>query len=107
MADNIRPALYGARYAAIAASKMHAPHTQTVTLAGPYCESGDLLVEHVAMPHLEPGDLVALPAAGAYCLPMSSNYNGALRPAVVTVEQGVSRLVQRRQTLDDLLSLDQ
>jgi diaminopimelate decarboxylase len=85
---------------------MHSPNTQTVTLAGPYCESGDLLIQSVEMPELEPGDLVVVPAAGAYCLPMSSNYNGALRPAVVTIDKGSARLVQRRQTLHDLQSLD-
>ena len=106
MADNIRPALYGARYAALAATRMCDPDTQTVTIAGPYCESGDILVEDVALPAVTPGDLIAIPACGAYCLPMSSNYNGALRPAVVLVHEGTPRLAQRRQTVEDLLALD-
>jgi diaminopimelate decarboxylase len=106
MADNIRPALYDARYAALAATRMHTPSTGIVTIAGPYCESGDILVRDTPLPPVVPDDLIALPAAGAYCLPMSSNYNAALRPAVVVVEAGAARLVQRRQTLADLLALD-
>jgi diaminopimelate decarboxylase len=106
MADNIRPALYDARYAALAATRMHEPAAQVVTIAGPYCESGDLLVHDAELPAVEPGDLIALPAAGAYCLPMSSNYNGALRPAVALVSEGTMRLAQRRQTVEDLLALD-
>lgn len=106
MADNIRPALYQARYTALAATRMHEPAATTVTIAGPYCESGDILVHDAALPRIAPGDLIALPAAGAYCLPMSSNYNGAFRPAVVTVQAGRSRLVQRRQQIADLLALD-
>ncbi|HWE62738.1 MAG TPA: diaminopimelate decarboxylase [Chloroflexota bacterium] len=106
MADNIRPALYGARYAALAATRMHQAPTQLLTIAGPYCESGDILVHDAELPAMEPGDLIALPASGAYCLPMSSNYNGALRPAVVLVHEGTMRPVQRRQTVEDLLALD-
>jgi diaminopimelate decarboxylase len=106
MADNIRPALYKARYAALVANRMHDAPAQTITIAGPYCESGDILVDTVDLPNVERGDLIVLPAAGAYCLPMSSNYNGALRPAVVAVEDGTARLVQRRQSLDDLMALE-
>jgi diaminopimelate decarboxylase len=79
----------------------------TAQVVGPYCESGDILVEDAPLPRtLAVGDLIALPAAGAYCLAMSSNYNAALRPAVIVVENGSARLVQRRQTLEDLLALD-
>jgi len=85
---------------------MHEVADRTATIAGPYCESGDILAHDAHLPEMQPGDLIALPAAGAYCLPMSSNYNGALRPTVVTVLNGVAHLVQRRQTVDDLLSLD-
>jgi diaminopimelate decarboxylase len=106
MADNIRPALYQARYIALPATQMDRPIAQTATVAGPFCESGDILVYDAELPELAPGDLLALPAAGAYCLPMSSNYNGALRPAVVTVENKNARLVQRRQTVADLTTLD-
>jgi diaminopimelate decarboxylase len=105
MADNIRPALYGAAYTA---ELVHTPAagattTQPVTVAGKYCESGDVLIERVELPPFEPGDLLAVPAAGAYCLAMASNYNMALRPPVVFVENGRARLVQRRETVEDLL----
>lgn len=106
MADNIRPALYGARYTALAATRMTAPTAGLFTVAGRYCESGDVLVREAALPALEPGDLLALPAAGAYCLAMSSGYNAAPRPAVVVVKDGAARLAQRRGTYDDLLMYD-
>jgi diaminopimelate decarboxylase len=106
MADNIRPALYQAGYTALPATRMHAEAINQVSVAGPFCESGDVLIRDATLPDLLPGDVLAVPASGAYCLPMSSNYNGALRPAVVTVEAGIARLVQRRQTLDDLLAVD-
>jgi diaminopimelate decarboxylase len=106
MADNIRPALYEAEYAALAATRLLEPAAGAVTVAGPFCESGDILVRNAALPPMRSGDLIALPAAGAYCLPMSSNYNGALRPAVVTVASGRATLVQRRQELADLAALD-
>ena len=107
MADNIRPALYGAVYSAelVAAGNVDAP-TARVALAGKFCESGDILIRDVELPRVEPGDLVAVPAAGAYCLAMASNYNMALRPAVVMVGEGRARLVQRRETFRDLMSRD-
>lgn len=103
MADNIRPALYGATYSA---ELVHTPSKgplAPVTIAGKYCESGDVLIERVELPPFSPGDLVAIPAVGAYCLAMASNYNLSFRPAVVFVEDGQARLVQRRETIDDLL----
>ncbi len=106
MGDNIRPALYGARYSALAADAAAAPPTETVTLAGRYCESGDVIARDIALPRLQPGDLVAVPRAGAYCLPMASNYNLVPRPAVVLVRDGRARLLQRRETLHDLLARD-
>jgi diaminopimelate decarboxylase len=106
MADNIRPALYGARYAVSLANRVGGEPAIPVTIAGKYCESGDILVEDVALPALEPGDLLALPAAGAYCLAMASNYNLATRPAAVLVRNGSARLVRRRETYDDLLALE-
>jgi diaminopimelate decarboxylase len=103
MADNIRPALYGAGYTAELVARPSVGETAPVTIAGKYCESGDVLIERVELPPFEPGDLLAVPAAGAYCLAMASNYNLALRPAVVFVSAGDARLVQRRETIDDLL----
>jgi diaminopimelate decarboxylase len=105
MADNIRPALYGARYEAALANRDSGERAM-VTIAGKYCESGDVLIRDIEMISPVAGDLVAIPAAGAYCLAMSSNYNLALRPAVVMVSHGEARLIQRRETYDDLLCRD-
>jgi diaminopimelate decarboxylase len=106
MADNIRPALYEARYTAELANRAHEGRNERVTLAGRYCESGDLLIQDIDLPHLERGDLLALPGAGAYCLAMASNYNLSLRPAVVLVRDGSARLIRRRETFDDLFATD-
>jgi diaminopimelate decarboxylase len=106
MADNIRPVLYGAQYAAVPVTASPAQPEHSVTVAGSYCESGDILIQEAHLPPLRRGDLLAVPAAGAYCLAMASNYNGALRPAVVVVQDGRPRLVQRRQTVQDLRALD-
>ena len=104
MADNIRPALYGARYSVALANRPEAKSAAPVTIAGKYCESGDLLIENAELPPLAAGDVLALPAAGAYCLAMASNYNMAPRPAVILVLDGQARLIRRRETYDDLLA---
>lgn len=106
MADNIRPAIYGSRYTATVVNKVRDARSKTVTLAGKYCESGDILIRDVALPPLDAGDVIAIPASGAYCLAMSSNYNAALRPAVVFVRGGEARLVRRRETFEDLMRTD-
>jgi diaminopimelate decarboxylase len=106
MADNIRPTLYGARYAVAVANREPSGPLEQVTIAGKYCESGDVLVTDVELPRLAPGDLVALPAVGAYCLPMASNYNLAPRPAVVMVRDGRARLIRRRESYADLIRAD-
>ena len=103
MADNIRPAIYGARYEAIVANRATDQPEEIVTVAGKYCESGDLLIKDVELPRLRTGDLLAVPASGAYNLAMASNYNMALKPAVVLVRDGKARLMRRRQTYEDLL----
>jgi diaminopimelate decarboxylase len=104
MADNIRPSLYGARYTtALANRNPVAEAVAPVTIAGKFCESGDILIEHIALPPLRAGDLLAIPMAGAYCLSMASNYNLAPRPAVVLVSDGTARLIRRRETYEDLL----
>jgi diaminopimelate decarboxylase len=103
MADNIRPELYGARYQPLLVRDPDAPAVETVTIAGRYCESTDVLVRDCPMPQLNAGDILAVPAAGAYTLSMASNYNAGLRPAVVFVHDGIARLVRRRETVDDLL----
>ncbi|HEV1997547.1 MAG TPA: diaminopimelate decarboxylase [Candidatus Dormibacteraeota bacterium] len=103
MGDNIRPKLYGARYEAYKVDAPNAPRDTTVTIAGRYCESTDILIKDAEMPKLATGDLVALPANGAYSLAMASNYNYNTRPAVVMVRDGKSRLIRRRETYADLL----
>jgi len=106
MADNIRPALYGSRYEVLVANRMGDPPQEKVTVAGRYCESGDVLVQEAEVPRLWAGDLLALPVSGAYGLAMASNYNWALRPAVVMVKDGHAHLIRRRETYDDLLACD-
>ena len=107
MGDNIRPALYGSEYEAAVANKMtiDTDH-EVVTLAGKYCESGDILIKDISLPTLESGDIIAIPSSGAYCLAMSSNYNMNPRPAVVMVKDGTSRIIRRRETYQDLIALD-
>lgn len=106
MADNIRPAMYDSRYEAAAAEQMTTVPSLVATVAGKFCESGDVLVRDASLPTLQLGELIAIPASGAYQIAMESNYNLALRPAIVMVNQGDARLVRRRQTLDDLLHLE-
>jgi diaminopimelate decarboxylase len=103
MADNIRPAMYDAKYEALLANRPDEAPSETVTIAGKFCESGDILIRDIDLPHAEPGDILAVPASGAYAPAMASNYNGALRPAIVFVRDGRARLVRRRETYEDLL----
>lgn len=104
MADNPRPALYGAQYTSILANR-DAPATHRYRLAGPFCESGDILIEEVMLPELHEGDLIAVPVSGAYQLSMASNYNATPRPAVVWIHEGETCLVQPRKPLDLLWGL--
>ncbi|GAC1326548.1 MAG: diaminopimelate decarboxylase [Mycobacteriales bacterium] len=107
MSDNIRTALYDAHYTAVLASRTSTAELRTVTLCGKHCESGDIVVRDVALPaDLAPGDLLAIPASGAYHRSMASNYNYVPRPPVVAVADGQSRVIVRRETEDDLLRLD-
>ena len=106
MADNPRHALYGARYSALPVTGPGRESCELVHIAGPYCEFGDVIIEDLPMPKVEEGDLIAVPMSGAYHLSMSSNYNGARRPAVLWLEDGNARLIQRRETLDDLMRRD-
>jgi diaminopimelate decarboxylase len=106
MGDNIRPKLYGARYEAFLASDPDHAADGNVTIAGKYCESTDILITDIEMPQLKPGDIIAVPAAGAYCLAMASNYNGMPRPEVLMVGDGKARVMRRRETLDDLLAAE-
>ena len=106
MADNIRPAMYESTYEAAAAEQMNTVPSLVATVAGKFCESGDVLVRDANLPALQLGELIAIPASGAYQIAMESNYNLALRPAIVMVNDGEARVVRRRQTLDDLLLLE-
>ncbi|HEX6109652.1 MAG TPA: diaminopimelate decarboxylase, partial [Ktedonobacteraceae bacterium] len=104
MADNIRPALYGARYHALPVEHASASLEGEVHIAGRYCESGDVLIENVTLPTMQEGDLLALPMAGAYCLAMASNYNLVPRPAVILVDKGTVQVMERRETYADIVS---
>jgi diaminopimelate decarboxylase len=107
MSDNPRPQLYGARYTARSALRADEPATETVSVAGLHCESGDVLIDDLALPPPRSGDLLAVPATGAYALAMSSNYNATPRPAAVLVRDGDARIIRRRETVDDLLAFEQ
>jgi diaminopimelate decarboxylase len=107
LADNPRPALYGARYSALPVWQPRRPPVGPAWLAGPYCESSDVLIEACPLPQVEPGELIAVPVSGAYQLSMASNYNGACRPAALWLEAGGARLIQRRETPDDLIRRDE
>jgi len=106
MADNPRFALYGARYSCLPVEGLNRENGEKVSIAGPYCESGDIIIENLSMPDLQESELIAIPVAGAYHLSMSSNYNGARRPQVLMLEEGKVNVMLRRETTDDLLKRD-
>jgi diaminopimelate decarboxylase len=106
MADNIRPALYGAKHEAVVANKMVEKETDKVTIAGKFCESGDIIIKDIMLPPVVAGDILAVADCGAYCLSLASNYNASLRPAVVMVKEGEARLIRRRESFDDLTRFD-
>ena len=108
MSDNPRPMMYGSEYEVFDSKNMHAPRTSSARIVGKHCESGDILIldAHVN-PDIAVGDVLAMPVTGAYGYSMASNYNKVPRPAVVFVQQGTSRLVVRRESLEDLVRLDQ
>jgi len=103
MADNPRFALYGARYSCLTVSGVSRERSEHVSVAGPYCESGDVVIEDLSMPKVEEGELIAIPVAGAYHISMASNYNGSRRPPVLMLDEGNVKLIVRRETVDDLL----
>ncbi|KRB72815.1 diaminopimelate decarboxylase [Nocardioides sp. Root190] len=107
MSDNIRPALYDADYSCTLASRSSSAEPVLARVVGKHCESGDIVVKDEFLPgDVAPGDLVAVPATGAYGRSMASNYNHALRPPVVAVRNGEARVIVRRETEDDLLATD-
>jgi diaminopimelate decarboxylase len=106
MNDNIRPALYGAKYEAVLADKASETERDTVTIAGKLCESDDILVKDTNLANAGAGDIVAIPVCGAYSIPMASNYNAQPRPAIAMVKEGRARLIRRRETYEDIMGLD-
>jgi diaminopimelate decarboxylase len=106
MADNIRPALYGSRYEVVLAGRMNEKDSETVTIAGCFCESGDILVRDIKLPPVVSGDIIAIPVCGAYCIPMASNYNDSLKPPIVMLAGGHDRLIRKRETYQDLTRCD-
>jgi diaminopimelate decarboxylase len=106
MSDNPRPQLYDATFTALLADRAEEAPVGVYTICGKHCESGDVLVERAPLPEPHRGDLLAVPATGAYTLAMASNYNAVPRPAAVLVEDGSARLIRRRETVDDLLSYE-
>ena len=108
MSDNIRTALYQAEYEAGVVNKLNDTNVREITLAGKLCESGDIIIEKGKLPKAtEIGDIVAVTTTGAYCYTMSSNYNRMMRPAVVFVKDGKSKVAVKRETLDDLIRNDE
>jgi diaminopimelate decarboxylase len=106
MSDNPRPITYQSVYRAIVANRMSAPLTETVTLAGKHCESGDILIKEATLPKTEPGDILVIMGTGAYNYSMASNYNRLPRPAAVLVNQGEANLFLKRETYQDLIRQD-
>lgn len=104
MSDNIRPMLYDARYEGMLANRAAEPPDTVVTVAGKHCESGDILIRDAVIARPNPGDILVMPATGAYCYAMASNYNGSTRPAVLLVNGGRARMIIERETYDDLVA---
>ena len=106
MGDNIRPALYQADYEAVLAENPNQPPIETVRLAGKFCESGDILINHLPLPTTKTDDVLVMLATGAYGYSMASNYNRNPRPAVVFAENGQAQLVIQRETYADMIQND-
>jgi len=108
MSDNLRPMLYGSAYEALLANRAseRAPADSPITVAGMHCESGDILIRDAALPRPRPGDLLTIPATGAYGHAMANNYNGVPRPPVIFCSAGEARVVVRRESWEDLVSRD-
>ena len=106
MSDNPRPITYQSLYRAVVANRMSAPLTETVTIAGKHCESGDILIKEAQLPSSEPGDILVVMGTGAYNYSMASNYNRLPRPAGVVVSAGVANLILQRETYQDLIRQD-
>ena len=107
MSDNIRPSLYGAEYTTILANRTSSAAKTSSRLVGKHCETGDIIIREIDLPEdIVPGDLLAVPATGAYGRSMASNYNHVPRPSVVAVKDGKARVIVRQESIEDLLALD-
>jgi diaminopimelate decarboxylase len=106
MSDNPRPITYQSVYRSVVANKMSAPCTETVTIAGKHCESGDIIIKNAQLPKTESGDILVIMGTGAYNYSMASNYNRLPRPAAVVVANGEANLILRRETYQDLIRQD-
>ena len=106
MADNPRPGMYQAKYSAEVVNKINSKEKELVTLAGRFCESGDILIENIELPQLEAGDIICVYNTGAYNYSMSSNYNRVEKPAMVLVNNSQSDIIVYRETLDNLIAND-
>ena len=107
MSDNIRPSLYGAEYTTILANRTSSAAHTSSRLVGKHCETGDIIIREIDLPEdIVPGDLLAVPATGAYGRSMASNYNHVPRPSVVAIKDGKARVIVRRESIEDLLALD-
>ena len=106
MADNARPSMYGAEYIAEIANKTESENSETVTIAGRFCESGDILIKDITLPKLNEGDIICVYNTGAYNYSMASNYNRVQKPAMVLVNNSQSDIIINRETLDDVVAHD-
>lgn len=106
MTDNPRLALYGAKYEAVIANKVFEKNSEVVSIAGKCCESGDMLIWDICLPHIVPGDIIAVLSTGAYNYSMASNYNRLTKPAVVLVKDGRADIIVKRETYEDLVRND-
>lgn len=106
MADNARPSMYQAEYSAVVANKASEENTSKVTIAGRFCESGDILIKNIELPEINEGDILCVFNTGAYNYSMASNYNRVQKPAMVLVNNSQSDIIINRETLDDIISHD-
>ncbi len=106
MSDNPRPITYQSVYRAVVANQMSTPSTETVTIAGKHCESGDIVIKNAQLPKTQPGDILVVMATGAYNYSMASNYNRIPRSAAVIVKDGEANLILQRETYQDLIRQD-
>ncbi len=106
MADNPRPSMYEAKYEAIIVNKKEENKQELVTVAGKFCESGDILIKDIELNNPQSGDILCVFDTGAYCYSMSSNYNSSLKPAMVMIDEGKDKLILKRQTLNQLVQND-